>query len=84
MNDTTDTNPTEPVLDAPAAVGGIRFAAGVKWSTVIEAAQRHYRYVTQPERERERIRFARRNLQRLQAACDGPPYTSDLTKGESS
>lgn len=32
----------EQVLDAPACVGGGTFQIGVKWSTVIGAAQRHY------------------------------------------
>lgn len=32
----------EQVLDAPACVGGGAFQKGVKWSTVIGAAQRHY------------------------------------------
>lgn len=32
----------EQVLDAPACVGGGTFQKGVKWSTVIGAAQRHY------------------------------------------
>ncbi|MDN5511769.1 hypothetical protein [Acinetobacter sp.] len=33
----------EPVLDAPACVGAGTFQKGVKWSTVISAAQRHYK-----------------------------------------
>lgn len=32
----------DQVLDAPACVGGGTFQPGVKWSTVIGAAQRHY------------------------------------------
>lgn len=32
----------EQVLDTPACVGGGTFQKGVKWSTVIGAAQRHY------------------------------------------
>ena len=34
----------EQVLDAPACVGGGTFQKGVKWSTVIAAAQRHFKY----------------------------------------
>lgn len=34
----------EPVLDAPACVGAGTFQKGVKWSTVIGAAQRHFKY----------------------------------------
>lgn len=34
----------DPVLDAPARVGGLTFGKGIKWSTVIEAAQRHCKY----------------------------------------
>jgi hypothetical protein len=45
----------EPVLDKPAKVGGGRFGVGVKWSTVIGAAQRHYEYEVTPEKEAARI-----------------------------
>ncbi|NNH00253.1 hypothetical protein [Acinetobacter sp. ANC 5414] len=34
----------EQVLDAPACVGAGTFQKGVKWSTVIAAAQRHFKY----------------------------------------
>lgn len=34
----------EPTLDAPARVGGGIFQKGIKWSTVIGAAQRHYEH----------------------------------------
>ena len=34
----------EKVLDTPACVGGGTFQKGVKWSTVIAAAQRHFKY----------------------------------------
>lgn len=34
----------DQVLDAPACVGGGTFQKGVKWSTVIAAAQRHFKY----------------------------------------
>jgi hypothetical protein len=44
-----------PVLDKPAKVGGARFGKGVKWSTVIGAAQRHYEYEVTPEKEAARI-----------------------------
>lgn len=42
-------------LDKPAQVGNGRFGVGVKWSTVIGAAQRHHEYMNTPEREAERI-----------------------------
>jgi hypothetical protein len=45
----------EPRLDKPAQVGGTRFHAGVKWSTVIAATQRHFEYMQTPEKEAERI-----------------------------
>lgn len=67
MNDTTDTNSTEPVLDAPAAVGAVRFGKGVKWSTVIAAAQRHYEYITSPEQEKERLRKAGELMHQIRA-----------------
>lgn len=40
----------DPVLDAPARVGGLTFRKGIKWSTVIEATQRHYKH--QPSNEK--------------------------------
>lgn len=36
----------DPVLDKPACVGNGTFQTGVKWSTVIGAAQRQYEYKT--------------------------------------
>lgn len=45
----------EPRLDKPAQVGNGRFGVGVKWSTVIGAAQRHHEYMNTPELEAERI-----------------------------
>jgi hypothetical protein len=35
-----------PVLDKPALIGATRFGVGVKWSTVIDRAQREYEYRT--------------------------------------
>lgn len=35
---------TPEVLNAPARVGGVVFREGIKWSTVIESAQRLYEY----------------------------------------
>lgn len=46
-------------LDKPAKVGGGRFGVGVKWSTVIGAAQRLYEYEVTPEKEAARIERAR-------------------------
>lgn len=60
------------VLDAPAAVGGIRFGKGVKWSTVIAAAQRHHKYVTSPEQEQERMQRAGEFIQHLQIDVEAP------------
>ncbi len=45
----------EPRLEKPAQVGNGRFSAGVKWSTVIGAAQRHHEYMNTPEKEAARI-----------------------------
>ena len=71
----TPVNLDDLVLDAPAAVGAVRFGKGVKWSTVIAAAQRHHEYVTQPEQERKRIARATRNLATVREWCERP--TSD-------
>lgn len=46
-------------LEKPAKVGGVRFGVGVKWSTVIGAAQRLYEYEVTPEKEAARIERAR-------------------------
>ncbi|AJW98884.1 hypothetical protein BM43_3026 [Burkholderia gladioli] len=45
----------EPRLDNPAQVGGTRFGKGVKWSTVIGAAQRHFDFMQTPDNEARRI-----------------------------
>ena len=45
----------EPRLDRPAKVGAIRFRAGVKWSTVIDAAQRLFECEVTPDKESDRI-----------------------------
>ncbi|WP_369055010.1 hypothetical protein [Burkholderia gladioli] len=45
----------EPRLDKPAQVGGTRFGKGVKWSTVIGAAQRHFDFMQTPDNEARRI-----------------------------
>ncbi|MDS1141765.1 hypothetical protein RE432_15090 [Pusillimonas sp. SM2304] len=52
-------------LDAPAQVGNARFGKGVKWSSVIAAAQRHHKYMTDPQREAERIKLAQYGQQHL-------------------
>ncbi|QND94335.1 hypothetical protein SY91_01734 [Burkholderia cenocepacia] len=46
-------------LNKPAKVGATRFGVGVKWSTVIGAAQRLYEYEVTPEKEAARIERAR-------------------------
>lgn len=48
------------ILDKPAQVGGGIFRAGIKWSTVIGAAQRHFEHMQPPENEAERIAKARK------------------------
>ena len=53
----------EQKLDKPAKVGGVRFGAGVEWSTVIGAAQRLYEYEVTPEKEANRIAMARETLE---------------------
>lgn len=63
----------EPRLDAPAQVGGTRFGAGIKWSTVIAAAQRHHAYMNTPEREAERIKKAGKNMRKLRSAIAAQP-----------
>lgn len=55
----------EPRLDKPAKVGGGRFGVGIKWSTVITAAQRLYEYEVTPEKEAERIAGADQKMQAL-------------------
>jgi len=45
----------EPKLDKPAKVGNGTFGIGIKWSTVIRAAQRLYEFEVTPEKEAERI-----------------------------
>lgn len=58
------------VLDAPAAVGGLRFGKGVRWSTVIAAAQRHHKYVTSPEQEKIRMQKAGEFIAKLQVEVE--------------
>lgn len=56
----------ELTLDKPAKVGNGRFGVGVKWSTVIAAAQRHYEYEVTPTKEAERIKEGAQKLGQLQ------------------
>lgn len=35
----------EPVLDAPARVGSTKFQKGIRWSTLVECAQRYFNYI---------------------------------------
>lgn len=53
----------EQRLEKPAKVGGVRFRAGVKWSAVIEAAQRLHECDVTPENEANRIAMARETLE---------------------
>lgn len=64
-----------PRLSAPAQVGGTRFGVNIPWRTVIEAAQRHYTYMMQPEREEARIKAAGEFVEKLRAATYAPPAT---------
>ena len=57
-----------PKLDKPAQVSGTRFGKGVKWSTVIGAAQRYYEFMQTPEKEALRIASARSFMERIHAA----------------
>ncbi|WP_406867252.1 hypothetical protein [Paraburkholderia fungorum] len=57
---------SEAVLDKPAKVAGGRFGVGVKWSTVIGAAQRHYEYEVTPEKEAARIARAGEVIKSIQ------------------
>jgi hypothetical protein len=65
----------EPTLDKPAKVGGTRFGKGVKWSTVIGAAQRHYEYEVTPEKEAARIEKARATIESIQRGDYAIPPT---------
>ncbi|USY26673.1 hypothetical protein NIZ92_06455 [Alcaligenes sp. 1735tsa3] len=56
----------EPTLDKPAKVGNGRFGVGIKWSTVIAAAQRHYEYEVTPSKEAKRIKEGAQKLGQLQ------------------
>ncbi|KVV12360.1 hypothetical protein WK77_05970 [Burkholderia ubonensis] len=58
-----ETGAEEAKLDKPAKVGATRFGVGVKWSTVIGAAQRLYEYDVTPEKEAARIDRARTVLE---------------------
>jgi hypothetical protein len=62
----------EPVLDRAAKVGGTRFGKGVKWSTVIGAAQRVYEYEVTPEKEAVRIERARATLAEIRGESTAP------------
>lgn len=50
-----NTTEQEPRLDKRAQVGNTRFGVGIKWSTVIGAAQRHFEFMQTPEKEAARI-----------------------------
>ena len=57
-----------PRLDKPAQVSATRFGKGVKWSTVIGAAQRYYEFMQTPEKEALRIENARTFIEGIHAA----------------
>lgn len=58
--------PADPVLESPAKVGAARFGKGIKWSTVIGAAQRLYQHEVTPEKEAERIARSRESIAKIQ------------------
>ncbi|WP_438396390.1 hypothetical protein [Caballeronia sp. DA-9] len=60
-----DADHIEARLDKPAQVGNGRFGVGVKWSTVIGAAQRHHDYMNTPEKERDRIAMGKEFFERF-------------------
>jgi hypothetical protein len=70
---------TAEVLDKPAKVGCTRFGIGVKWSTVIGAAQRHYEYEVTPEKEAARIANAKTVIESIQRGDYSTPPERALT-----
>lgn len=74
--------PSEPTIDAPAQVGNVRFGKGVKQSTVIAAAQRHYDYMNTPEKEQERIRKGAEYLKKFHDCVTQPAEMEDPNRGE--
>jgi hypothetical protein len=56
---------SEQKLDKRAQVGNTRFGVGVKWSTVIGAAQRYHDFMNTPEKESDRIENAKAFLATL-------------------
>lgn len=60
-----NTTEQEPRLDKRAQVGNTRFGVGIKWSTVIGAAQRHFEFMQTPEKEADRIANASQIIERI-------------------
>ncbi|PRH13505.1 hypothetical protein [Burkholderia gladioli] len=67
----------EPRLDKPAQVGGTRFGKGVKWSTVIGAAQRHFDFMQTPDNEARRIARAAELMAAVRDGAAVSPATAD-------
>jgi len=59
---------SETKLDKRAQVGNTRFGVGVKWSTVIGAAQRYHDFMNTSEKEGERIKNAKAFMDVLTAS----------------
>lgn len=68
----------EPTLDKPAKVGNGLFGVGIKWSTVIAAAQRHYEYEVTPSKEAERIKEGAQKLGQLQELIAAQAQPADV------
>jgi hypothetical protein len=68
----TASDKQEAVLDKPAQVSATRFGKGVKWATVIGAAQRYYEFMQTPEKEALRIENARAFIEGLAAPLATP------------
>jgi hypothetical protein len=67
---------SEQKLDKRAQVSNTRFGVGVKWSTVIGAAQRYHDFMTTPEKESERIEKGKAFLDVL-TACGNAEQSRD-------
>jgi hypothetical protein len=65
-------------LDKPAQVGNGRFGVGVKWSTVIGAAQCHHEYMNTPEKERDRIAMGKEFFERFGAPQPPQPEAQSV------
>lgn len=70
-------------IDRPMAIGCVRFGVGIKASTVLDAAARHYDFVTNEKREQDRIELGKLktdNFLQYGAPTDLEAYTAWLEK----